>query len=165
MDTIAANPVPDKLHDLDLEEGLFSQTNEADLRRAFANFAAQASHDHICVFFHGGLVTRQTGLENARCLEPGYLRQDAYPFFFIWNSDLHSVISDRIEPYQHHTGFVKVANLLVKLLARKVKVACNTSATLKAIPPATLRHGESVDLVNLEKLSRPYDRTWAAHVG
>ena len=81
---------PDKLHDIDLEEGYFSQTKAQDLIDAFDNFrhSKPPQRNHICVFFHGGLVSRAEGLDTAHRLIIDYTKAGAYPFFFIWNSSL-----------------------------------------------------------------------------
>jgi hypothetical protein len=79
----------DPLHDIDLVDGKLTKRN--NLKRAFDNFKTTKSV-HLCVFFHGGLVSRAEGLKSAADLIQGYSRNNVYPFFFIWNSDLLTVL-------------------------------------------------------------------------
>jgi len=48
----AGNPIPDKLHYIDLEHGTFCNTSSDGLKQAFASFGTSES-THLCVFFHG----------------------------------------------------------------------------------------------------------------
>jgi hypothetical protein len=52
---------PDPEHEIDLKGGKFEKTSQADLQGAFEKFAATGSN-HLCVFFHGGLVSRDSWL-------------------------------------------------------------------------------------------------------
>ena len=72
MDKLSTlNLEPDPMHDVDLEGGYFRKTSRADLERAFEQFFASNS-SHLCVFFHGGLVSWQDGLMAANKLIDGY---------------------------------------------------------------------------------------------
>jgi hypothetical protein len=59
---VAVKPDPD--HDIDLKGGIFDQTKPAQLHTAFGKFAATGSN-HLCVFFHGGLVSREDGFSRS----------------------------------------------------------------------------------------------------
>jgi hypothetical protein len=164
MDALA-KVQPEPLHDVDLVDGRFTGTSAAQLSAAFVNFTTHTPSDHICVFFHGGLVSRDEALATARELEPGFTNSGSYPFFFVWHSDLLTVIRAKIEPYKDNDGFVKATNILVKLVARKIKGACDTSALLAQLPSNQLRRTPSLNLEDLEKLARPYDKAWTARDG
>jgi hypothetical protein len=55
----------DPLHDIDLQYGKFNRTTALDLSKAFDNFKENAPSEHLCVFFHGGLVSEADGLSTA----------------------------------------------------------------------------------------------------
>jgi hypothetical protein len=60
----------DPLHYIDLKEGTFDQTSPEDLDRAFTNLVESRPSD-LCVFFHGGLVSRADALKAADYLIDG----------------------------------------------------------------------------------------------
>src|SRR5882724_8638411 len=89
----------DPLHDIDLFNGIFRDTSRQQLAAAFVNFSTTPPADHLCIFFHGGLVSSTDALATARQLVTGYTASGTYPFFFIWNSDLLSVLKAKIGEY------------------------------------------------------------------
>ena len=90
----------DSLHDIDLKEGKFEKTTAADIRRAFANLKEHGPSQHLCVFFHGGLVSEADGLKTADELLRNYTSSGAYPFF-IWH---FRVDRDVTAPIPHRPG-------------------------------------------------------------
>jgi hypothetical protein len=157
----AASPDPD--HEIDLKGGKFEETSEADLQAAFAKLAATGS-DHLCVFFHGGLVSRDSGLQTARDLIQGYIDAGAYPFFFIWNSDLLTVIDELLRPYRRDPGFVEAANRIVVEAAKKIAGALNLDTDLRAVARARSRAAPT-DLESLARFAEPYDKAWTRNRG
>jgi hypothetical protein len=117
------SPTPDPLHDVDLERGYFSRTSRQNLTNAFKNFEQHSKLNHICVFFHGGLVSRSEGLNTAHFLINGYTNAGAYPFFFIWNSDLLSTLKDRIRQYSEDPVFATVVRHTELAVAGKIRAA------------------------------------------
>ena len=164
-DTESANVAasPDPAHEIDLKAGMFEKTNAADLRGAFDKFAATKSN-HLCVFFHGGLVSRDSGMQTARDLVRGYTNAGAYPFFFIWNSDLLTIIEELVHPHQHDPGFVEAANRTVVDVATKIAALLNLDADLRAAAKAKLR-ADPMDLMDLAKFAEPYDKAWSKNRG
>src|SRR6516162_10640276 len=110
--------VIDKLHYIDLKDGKFTDdTKPQDLADAFDNFAHSPQRDHLCVFFHGGLASHDDALKTAGCLIDGYTKAGAYPFFFIWNSDLPNLLDElkkRIRSYGDDPVLVTVGNHTIK---------------------------------------------------
>jgi hypothetical protein len=153
----------DPNHEIDLKGGKFENSNAANLRGAFAQFAASGS-SHICVFFHGGLVSREDGLSTARDLIDGYTAAGAYPFFFIWNSDLLTEIKEILGPNQDDPGFVAAANRGVKEAAHKIAIVMGLNAELKAAAKYSAR-GEPMDLPTLAKFAERYDKAWSKNQG
>ena len=82
-------------HYIDLVDGRFDKTTRQDLSAAFKTLTA-SNKDHLIVHFHGGLVSRLQGHEAADGLTR-YYNQNAYPLFFIWNSDLLSVLGSELK--------------------------------------------------------------------
>jgi len=82
----------DPNHFVDLEDGRFAQTSADDLANLFLKAGDQ---NHLVVHFHGGLVSRDSAVKGARQLIKTYQAGGAYPVFFIWNSDLPSVVKGR----------------------------------------------------------------------
>jgi hypothetical protein len=158
QDAIRIIPL-DPDHDVDLKGGKFEGTSGAQLTQAFAKFAASGS-DHVCVFFHGGLVSRADGLKTASQLIGPYTNSGAYPFFFIWNSDLFTVIQELLNPRQHDPTFVAAANRVVAEGANKIASVLDLDAKLKAAARARLR-AALVDLESLARFAEPYDKAWS----
>src|SRR2546426_4174613 len=100
-------PIP-KTNYIDLEHGKFSiKTGPQDLIDAFADFKS-SKKNHLCVFFHGGLVGRASAQKQAATLIDGYAKAGAYPFFFIWNSDLLTTLGRRLSPFDRNDVFRRV---------------------------------------------------------
>lgn len=156
----------DPLHDIVLDRGTFSHTNAEDLKRAFDKFTTGSERGHLCVFFHGGLVSETAGLEQAGRLVKNFADSGAYPFFFIWKSDLLSAVSAILEPPAKTRSFVQAANDLVWTMAAKIVQARDADPGLRALPrvrPA--RKAVPMTLEQLASAARLYDRAWRAGKG
>jgi hypothetical protein len=161
---VAATGTLDPNHDIDLSGGKFCQTNATELSQAFAKFVDSGS-THLCVFFHGGLVSRAQGLKSAASLIKGYTEAGAYPFFFIWNSDLLTVIKEKLKHYEDDAAYVDAANLSAKTVARKVAETLGPKLAGAGIPRGFQILGPRLDLRTLAKAVKPYDRAWSRSVG
>jgi hypothetical protein len=150
----------DKLHYTDLEYGKFSRTTAQDLTNAFINFDKSNQREHLCGFFHGGLTSRDEALKTAGCLIDGYTKAGAYPFFFIWNSDLFHVLQENIQSYAKHPFFVTVVNHTVRIVARKISAALDKQGSLKIQQRAAPQ-----TLEELASFAKRYDRAWAKRAG
>src|SRR6516225_9059498 len=117
---------PLHLHHIDLVDGKFCRTTADDLNRAFNNLQTS---NHLCVFFHGGLVPRSEGLDTASLLAGDYTNAGAYPFFFIWNSGLldarNSGLLDALKGAMRcdKPPFASIVNYTFRIVARKIKAA------------------------------------------
>jgi hypothetical protein len=154
--------LPDPDHEMDLEGGQFSRTNAVELRAAFAKFAESKSN-HVCVFCHGGLVSRDSGLETAQELLKGYTDAGTYPFFFIWNSGLFDILKELLDPHQHDPGFVKAANKAVTEVSQKIAAVLNLDH-LKAAAKVRSR-AAPLDLKSLAEYAQEFDTAWGKHPG
>ncbi len=157
-------PTPDKLHDIDLERGYFSRTSAQDLTNAFKNFERE-NINHICVFFHGGLVSRSEGLDAAHFLINGYTNAGAYPFFFIWNSDLLSTLKDRIRQCSEDPVFAMVVRHTALTVAGKMRAALDRQKLPPLPAPAKIARSGPRMFGQLAELSRAYDEAWAKRAG
>ena len=158
---VAVKPDPD--HDIDLKHGIFDQTHATDLHTAFGKLATTGSK-RLCVFFHGGLVSQQAGLETASKLIQGYTDAGAYPFFFIWKSDLLTVIQELLHPHQHDAGYVDAANRGVAEVTSRVAAILDLEASLKSAAKVRLR-APPMDLGSLAQFAHRYDTAWAKRPG
>jgi hypothetical protein len=163
-DAGALDPIPDPLHDIDLKHGTFDKTSPDGLEQAFAKLLDLKSTD-LCVFFHGGLVSRADALKTAGDLIQGYTQSGAYPMFFIWNSDLLTQIEGRLKRYQDDPAFIEAANLGVSTVARKIEVALGKGRARAALSRRRPARGQRLDLKTLSKLAKPYDRAWSRAPG
>lgn len=158
------NPAPDPLHYIDLKHGTFDKTSPNDLDKAFDNLVGSKSSD-LCVFFHGGLVSRTDALKTAGDLIQGYTQSGAYPFFFVWNSDLLTALEELLKHYQDDPDFIEAANLGVSTVARKIEAALGKSRARAQLPRSMPARGPRLDLKTLAKLAKPYDLAWSRAPG
>jgi hypothetical protein len=149
-------------HEIDLVGGTFAKTTRLQLDAAFGKFLSGASN-HICLFFHGGLVSRQDGLDTAHELVKGYTDAGAYPFFFIWNSDLLTTIHELLHPHEEDRAFVAAANRSVKQVAKKIAEVIGDRALIAVSKNRKL--DAPLSLRDLARYAEPFDSAWAKHRG
>ena len=168
--SLTASPTdfdPLHLHHIDLVDGQFHPggTTADDLNRAFYNFqTSKKRYNHLCVFFHGGLVSRSEGLDTASLLIGDYTNPGRYPFFFIWNSGLLDALNsgllhalkNAMQPYDNPL-FAIIVNYTFRIVARKIKAALNNK---RLRLPARGR-----SLKQLATLARAYDQAWGKRAG
>ncbi len=167
MHTRSAPVQIDPLHDIVLNEGKFSGsagTTAGDLNDAFVNFDKSNQSGHLCVFFHGGLVSEAEGLNTASRLIENYAANGAYPFFFIWKSDLLSVVRAILEAHSDNPVFLVAANYAIQMVAHKIAGALDTDPSLKGQRIRT-RNAVPMTLKELAVYAQHYDRAWARHGG
>jgi hypothetical protein len=81
---------------INLKNGAFDGTTRADLDRLFEQFTASAQNTHLVVHFHGGLVGKQDGAALAGRLADEYIKANAYPVFFVWESGWNEVVGHNV---------------------------------------------------------------------
>jgi hypothetical protein len=146
-----------------LEEGYFSQTKAQDLIDAFDNFR-HSKRNHICVFFHGGLVSRADGLDTAHRLIIDYTKAGAYPFFFIWNSSFLDALLSEMRRLSLDPVFATVTRHTLLTVARKIRAALDKQKPPLRAPTKLPRSGPRV-FEQLAALGRTYDEAWAKSAG
>jgi hypothetical protein len=77
------------------QKGIFDSggpypTNKVDMDAAMAAYAEVCDHKSLALFFHGGLVNRESGMNDTarKLITPYSTIGGAYPYFFIWESGL-----------------------------------------------------------------------------
>lgn len=159
---IKGNPPPDKLHYIDLKHGRFDKTSSEDLGQAFASISKST---HLCLFFHGGLVSRAEALKTAGDLIPGYSKNGIYPFFFVWNSDIFTELEKRLKPYHDDPDFVEAANIGVSMVASKIEATLGKGRAWAGLPRTLPARRRRLDLKTLATVSKRYDHLWSSASG
>ena len=83
--------------------------------------AAMADHGRGILHFHGGLVSEESGLGIARDLLPIYREAGAYPIFFVWRSDVVSVIRGNLAEIAKEEIFQRLLKKVLSYAAGKVR--------------------------------------------
>ena len=150
----------DRWHDIDLKDGHFDNTSARDLVAAFKKFEKEGGgRKHLCVFFHGGLVDYNSGLDAATQLLPVYSAGGTYPLFFIWRSGLWQALADLVRRYEEDPAFVKAANGAFDAVSAKIDAAlADPALTRRLRARAKARRGRT--LKELSVLAEPYDSAW-----
>lgn len=107
-------------HYLDLEDGKFSRTTRNDLAQLFQAVEADPNADHLIVHFHGGLVSRDASMAMAERLLTKYRETNAYPAFFVWNSDLYSTFKNNLAQVFSEIVFERMVQILSNFLVGKL---------------------------------------------
>jgi hypothetical protein len=156
-------PALPKTHYIDLVRGKFDRTTVADLDAAFCEFS-KGGTNHLCVFFHGGLVGRRTARKQAEWLIGGYEGAGAYPFFFIWNSDLLSTLGGALAPFEKNIVFRRVIEQHIAFIASKMLDALDPEDKERS-PLWAIAHPRQTavppSLATLAARGRVVDQVWA----
>ncbi len=144
-----------KANHIDLRKGKFEKTSADDLAQAFVEFE-KSKKNHLCVFFHGGLVSRAEGQAQAAELMPGYANAGAYPFFFIWNSDLWTALSKPTRKYSRNIVFRRVVEQHLVFIA---------ATMLRALAPEDSRQHPLWAIATLPRAAAPLPLTTLAAFG
>jgi len=78
-------------------------------------------HGKGVLHFHGGLVSEEKGLAVARELLPAYQEAGAYPMFFVWRSDIVSVLRGNLEEIAKEEIFQRLLKKVLSYAAGKVR--------------------------------------------
>lgn len=98
---------------VDLVDGKFKDTTAAQMDAMFAALAG-SKFKRLVVNFHGGLVPRTSAHESMnKVLLKHYQSADAWPYFFVWNTDLVKTVTANLDEIGREKAFQR---LLVKLI-------------------------------------------------
>ncbi|MBI3270465.1 MAG: hypothetical protein HYZ53_15760 [Planctomycetes bacterium] len=110
------NPVqPSHLVHVDLVKGRFHGTNAEQLTALFA----AAARRKLVVHFHGGLVPRHSAWNIVDRLTSLYQGAGADPVFFVWNSDIFTLITEHWREIAQEELFKRLVWRLAQFLAGK----------------------------------------------
>ena len=147
---------------IDLVHGKFDQTNATDLIDAFQTFAASGTN-HLAVFFHGGLVKRADAMTAASRLIGGYRGAGAYPFFFIWNSDLWTALRRLLSPFADDLAIRRVVQRHLIFIAQQMREGYWLNSEQREILSDIIgqpHHDVPPSLEELARLGRAVDGVW-----
>jgi hypothetical protein len=102
-----------------LSNGRFKETSRADMERAFE--AQAASGKPLVVHFHGGLVSRDRGMELAERLKPVYEAAPGHPLFVVWQSGLLEVIAHNLRDVADERIFKRIVARVLQFALGKVR--------------------------------------------
>jgi len=111
-------------------------------------------HGKGVLHFHGGLVSKESGLRAARNLLPVYEDAGAYPIFVVWNSDVLSILRGNLGEIAREEIFKRLLKTVLRFSAGHVKSAIGAKAT--GSQPASPRETD-VQLKRLQDDEEPFD--------
>lgn len=115
----------DKLHYIHSRAGRIgarADTSAGDLDAIVAKLRSDP-RKHLVIHFHGGLVSKQTGLELARRLLPVYTAdgtQGGYPLFFVWESGAWETIRNNFTELADEPVFKQLLRKVVQYALERV---------------------------------------------
>ena len=148
---------------IDVRHGKFDCTTRAQFDDAFDAFEKSRTN-HLAVFFHGGLVDRSSGMAEAEKLVDGYRKAGAYPFFFIWNSDLLTAVQGWLYPFAENRVIRRVVEQHILFFSRQLsdvlKLKDSRGDLLRAIGNLS-RDDPPPRLTTLGAVGRIVDSIWS----
>lgn len=109
-----------KDHYINLKNGSFDATTKADLDHLFTTFATDTHNDKLIVYFHGGLVDVQEGMNGAESLMDYYKDLGIYEVFFVWETGLLEVISTNLTQIYNEPIFQQLLMRTIQFASAKV---------------------------------------------
>ena len=96
-----------------------------DMDAAFADYEAVSNNQPLALFFHGGLVTKENGINCARQLIGPYSARGAdggaaYPYFFVWESGLLETLWQNIPQIASDVIFQRILAIVAPKVASAV---------------------------------------------
>lgn len=127
------------------KDGMLEDTNEADVQ---ALVAGLAQAEKVVLYFHGGLVSKQSALAKAEELLPVYQGAGAHPVFFIWEAGLLEILRHNLDEINGE----KIFKLLLRRVLKHSVGKLADSGPAKSVT-GTLRLPSDIEVaVELEKL-------------
>jgi hypothetical protein len=107
-------------HYLELIGGKLSQNGPDNIVGLFNSLEKASTSNHLVVHLHGGLVSRSMAEQTAEDLLPDFEASGAYPIFFLWHSDLWTVLTQNLEKIGQEPIFRRLMKRLVQLALAKL---------------------------------------------
>lgn len=131
-----------KQHYINLANGQFDGTTYDELKSAFAAMQSAENKDKsLVVYFHGGCVSpkaahgRISGEDGAG---PGLLEtfssDNTFPFFFVWETDIISILKNNIGEIFSEEVFQKLLKRIVQFVQAKLTKEGGTRGTTLELP-------------------------------
>ncbi|MFZ6029420.1 MAG: hypothetical protein ACOYYS_17040 [Chloroflexota bacterium] len=137
----------EKLHIINLaKKGTFQTsgsyaTGPEDVDRIFTRMA-ETQADHLAVYFHGGLVSEQRGIEAAIRLLPSFQAAGTYPVFFVWESGWQETIGDNLAAILDEPLFKTIVEWVFKFVLGKLSEQPGAHGLTLDLPPTSDVHAE-----------------------
>lgn len=116
-------------------KGVFDTTTPQQMHQAILKYGKVCDSKTLALFFHGGLVSKESGMATARQLygpysassDPDDLAGDAYPYFFVWESGLAETLSHNLPGIVGETIFQRIRDIVgdkaLRILGAEPKTA------------------------------------------
>ncbi|MGE0786630.1 MAG: hypothetical protein AB7S26_13245 [Sandaracinaceae bacterium] len=112
---------------VDLIDGRFRGADDAAraaarqaLHDAIAAIQARPASEPLVVHFHGGLVSKKSATKMAEGLGPIYQSGGAFPFFFVWNSHVHTTLFHSLDEIGAEPAFKRILKKVAQWVASKL---------------------------------------------
>lgn len=101
-------------------KGVFDDTTSQQMHDAMSAYAKVCTQKSLALFFHGGLVDKASGMQNAQQLFGPYSAQsdsndkggNAYPYFFVWESGLLETLQHNLPGIVAETIFERLRDIV-----------------------------------------------------
>ncbi|MCK4513559.1 hypothetical protein KAW64_17545, partial [bacterium] len=97
--------------------GVLKHPDEAGLRHMCT---ALAEADKVVLYFHGGLVDHDAGMEICRKLDPEFRKAEAIPAFFVWESGFFETVKNNLGEIAKEEIFSGLVKKLVSFVVGKL---------------------------------------------
>lgn len=139
----------DKRHYIHSRNGCFGEgtdSSPADIDALMDAFRADP-RGHLAIHFHGGLVSKATGLELASRLSQNYLKA-AYPVFYVWESGVWEAIRNNLGELADEPVFKQLVRKLLEYSLQRL----GAQSGARSILPGT---------VDAARVSQTVSEFWA----
>ncbi len=112
---------------VDLIDGRFRGNDDAArgaarqaLHEAIIAIQSRPASEPLVVHFHGGLVSKKSASKMAEGLGPVYQSAGASPFFFVWNSHVHTTLFHSLDEIAKEPAFKRLLKKVAQWVASKL---------------------------------------------
>lgn len=133
------------------KDGELDGTKTADIDRIVENLSKESK---IVIHLHGGLVSETKAMAKARELTPEYSGAGAYPVFFIYRTDLLSIVRNNLHEISKEKIFKKLSKKLLKYAAGKLNTPGGAKAAGGLDLPRDLE--VAIEYKKLDRNEEPY---------
>jgi len=128
-----------------LKDGKFDTINGAGtpgMDREFQSLAT-AKPARVVIYFHGGLVSLQTGEGQANTLNPLFINAQSSPMFLVWETGITEVIEQRLPAIFNEAIFQRILRRVTQFVKGKVDKE-TMAGTPKATDPLPLTREDQI---------------------